>query len=115
MSTSPSRWLASKKFIFAFEEMHLVDAFYNVSFPAGKIMVTFNTIHPLYEYFLKDLKDAENEIGFDCIKMVFASLARIEDVLSNGDIDEKKRFDNLKKSWGNYVGKMIEDYKGPIT
>ena len=85
------------------------DLIYDVGYPGGKLKITINSNHNLYEHFIKHL-EKENETGFDCLKLLFIALARIEDTMSRGDDKEKRRFEGYRKSWGSYVNDMISKY-----
>lgn len=107
-----NEWLAGEKYIFNSAPIRASDVIFDVSTPAGKLKVTINKLHPAYSAFIEELEEKEG-IGFDCLKLIFASWARLEDTLGITD-DDRKHYESLRMKWGKGVSDMIEAYQGSL-
>ena len=103
-------WLEAEKVIFASAPMRASNALFDVSQPGGKLKITINKSHPAYKSFIGELEE-NNGTGFDILKLIFASWARLEDTLGDSD-EEKERYENLRMKWGGGVSEMIKAYQG---
>lgn len=107
-----NEWLEGEKYIFNSALIRASNVIFDVSTPAGKIKVTINKSHPAYSAFIEELEE-KSGIGFDCLKLIFASWARLEDTLGSTD-EDRKHYENLRMKWGKGVSDMIEAYQGNL-
>lgn len=101
-------WLHDSKFIFTSAEIRGSRVIFDVSQPAGKIKVTFNTKHPAYEKFIQHI-EAEDGLAYGSLKLLFAAWARMEDTESQEE--EKREFlEELRMHWGQIAKEMLDEY-----
>ena len=101
-------WLHDSKFIFTSAEIRGSRVIFDVSQPAGKIKVTFNTKHPAYEKFIQHL-EAEDGLAFGSLKLLFAAWARMEDVESQEE-EKREMLEDLRMHWGQMAKEMLDEY-----
>lgn len=95
-----------EKFILNSAELRGADVIFDVSTPAGKLKVTINESHPIYQTLFSDL--AKDERAYDIIKLLFASWAIMED--REQDEYKKDWLLDTRKNWGYLVKKMLQEY-----
>lgn len=102
-------WLGDSKYIFNTAEIRGSRVIFDVSQPAGKIKVTFNSKHPAYEQFISHLEKDEG-LSFDALKLLFAAWARMEDRLGASSEDERERLEDIRMLWGEIAKEMLDEY-----
>lgn len=105
-------WLSQGKFIFNSAPIRGSDLIFDVSMPAGKIKVTFNTNHPLYEQFIGPI-EREDGASYDLLRLLFAGWARTEDRLSTQSDEMVKQLEDIRKLWGQEANAMLSSYLAP--
>ena len=103
-----AKWLESK-FIFQTSNFRGSDYIFDVSQPAGKIKVDFNSEHLVYQRFIQPIEQ-EDGAAFDLLKLLFAAFARTEDILKKGNREMAKELEDIRKLWGVTANSMIDNY-----
>ncbi len=101
-------WLHDSKFIFTSSEIRGSRVVFDVSQPAGKIKLTFNTKHPAYEIFIKHIEE-EDGMAFGALKLLFAAWARMEDIESQSE-EKRELLEDLRMHWGQIAKEMLDEY-----
>lgn len=102
-------WMSDSKYIFSTAELRSSPVIFDTSYPAGKIKVTFNSRHPAYKHFIKDLEQ-ENGLPFDTLKLLFAAWARMEDRLGASSEEDDERLQGIRMLWGQIAKEMLDEY-----
>ncbi len=102
-------WLGDSKYIFNTAEIRGSRIIFDVSQPAGKIKVTFNSKHPAYEHFIKHL-EIEDGLSFDALKLLFAAWARMEDRIGASSQKEREYIEDMRILWGQIAKEMLDEY-----
>jgi len=108
LDTIVDHWLHDSKFIFSSSDIRGSRVIFDVSQPAGKIKVTFNSKHPAYERFIKHIEE-ENGLAFGSLKLLFAAWARMEDVESQSE-EKREMLEDLRMHWGQIAKEMLDEY-----
>ncbi len=103
-----NRWLCELKFIFSSKEMRGSQIIFDVSQPAGKIKVTFNTKHPVYEKFIRAIEE-EDGLAFASLKLLFAAWARMEDIEAQSE-ERRELLLDIRMRWGQIAKNMLDEY-----
>ncbi|MFQ5469985.1 MAG: ATP-binding protein [Gammaproteobacteria bacterium] len=101
-------WLNDSKYIFSETELRGSRVIFDVSQPAGKIKVTINTKHPMYEHLVKHVEE-ENDVSYGALKLLLASWARLEDIESQ-DKTKKELLEDIRIHWGQIAKEMLDEY-----
>lgn len=102
-------WLGDSKYIFNTAEIRGSRVIFDVSQPAGKIKITFNSKHPAYEQFIEHLEKEEG-LSFDALKLLFAAWARMEDRMGASSEEERERLEDIRMLWGQIAKEMLDEY-----
>ncbi len=102
-------WLGKSKYIFNTAEIRGSRVIFDVSQPAGKIKITFNSKHPAYEQFIEHL-EREEGLSFDALKLLFAAWGRMEDRLGAGSEEEREKLEDIRMLWGQIAKEMLDEY-----
>jgi hypothetical protein len=102
-------WLNQGKFIFHSAPIRGSDLIFDVSIPAGKIKITFNTNHPLYDEFIGPIEEEEGA-SFDLLRLLFAGWGRTEDRLNSQSAEMAKQLEDIRKLWGQEANDMLRLY-----
>ena len=106
-------WLKKDKFIFDYVEgLPYPSDIVSFTTPAGKIKVAVNTKHPVWENIIESIQNNVDQQTLervkDSIMLLFASLARAEDEISD---EQKKEIILVYRSeWGRIARDMLRKY-----
>ncbi len=102
-------WLHTTKFIFDSSELPSSPVIFGVSYPAGKIKVTFNKNHRAYEKFIQAIEE-EDGLAFASLKLLFAAWARMEDTQGQRSGEDKRKIERIRVLWGDKANEMLDEF-----
>jgi anti-sigma regulatory factor (Ser/Thr protein kinase) len=106
-------WLKKDKFILDYaDSLTYPSDIVSFSTPAGKIKVSVNTKHPVWQNIISEIQPHLNEETLlkvkDSIMLLFAALARAEDEMA--DDKKKEAIQDFRGEWGRIARDMFRKY-----